>query len=406
MNKPKRSKKSAPLEPVATPSPTAPPAHRQDQTLKGCSPPLIKALLTISLVSLVTALVLGLPRLEAQCRIEDYQETRGLFQPVLQKISLRLYTGNDRTWPAVAWQAAAKWAEPAVTFVDPNAEPALAEPRSRCWYNPLWSSQATLEPWGLIFPLPFWLLLTLALPTGALGLAGRVWQPRQPTSAGQHLTVRLYPEGNPNPWREVQFNLLLALTLGGPLWPLWQAAQWLPSDFGSAINLNSTTCLGILSFLLVFGALFMLYQAARQLRLGLVSRGITVELSAHPLQPGQTAQLYLSLPATSSTSQVVQVKLVCRQTVEEQYTDRKGEDKGETRYRHRTSVIYEANLDKEANLNHPTPSERILSLTIPPEAQVTVKTPLYDPIGWAVVVRRPRANAPDVELDFPLEVVK
>lgn len=406
MNKPKRSKKSAPLEPATTPGPAAPPVHRQGQTPKGCSPRLIKALLAISLISLVAALALGLPRLEAQCRIEDYQETRGLFQPVLQKISLRLYTGNDRTWPAVAWQVAVQWTEPAVTFVDPNAEPAPAAPRSRCWYNPLWSSQATLEPWGLIFPLPFWLLLTLALPTGALGLAGRLWQPSHPTSTGQRLAVRLYPEGNPNPWRGVQFNLLLALTLGGPLWPLWQAAQWLPSDFGSAINLNSTACLGIPLVLLIVGALFMLYQATRQFRLGLVSRGINVELSAHPLQPGQTAQLYLSLPAPPAASHAVQVKLVCRQTVEEQYTDRKGEDKGETRYRQRTFVIYEANLDEEANLNHPTPSERILSLTIPPEAQVTVKTPLYDPIGWAVVVRRPRANAPDVELDFPLEVVK
>lgn len=394
MNKPKRSKKSTPPEPVASPGPAGPPAERQ--AAKGCSPCLVKVLLTLSLIGLVAALAVGAPRLEAPCRIENFQETSGLLQPVLQKVSLRFYAGNDRTWPATAWQAAAQWSEPVVIFAEPGAEAEAVEPRSLCWYNPLWPGLATLEPWGIIFPLLFWLLLTLALPAGGLGLAGWLWQPTSPTSAGQHLVVRLHPEGGEShPWRQVQFNLLLALTLGGLLWPLWQTASWLPSGFGRQINLKPGACLGILTVLLAGGLLFMLYQVVRQLRLGLVSRGVRVELSAYPLQPGQTAQLYLR-----STNQEAKVKLVCRQTIEETY-----QRKGETRYRHRTSVIYEADLGEESTLNRPTPQERVLSLTIPSEAQPTVRMPLYDPIGWAVVVRLKGANA-DVELAFPVEVVQ
>ncbi|HRV93647.1 MAG TPA: hypothetical protein P5526_15915 [Anaerolineae bacterium] len=357
---------------------------------------MIRTLLTISLISLAAALVIGLPRLQAQCQIVDAHEMKGIFQPVLQTITLRLYAGNDQVWPAVTRQVATQWSTPAVSFVEPGAEPESAEPRRLCWYNPLWPGLATLNFWGVIFPPLFWMLLTLAIPTGGVGLAGWLWQPGGSTSAGQYLAVRLHPEGNPHPWLEARFNLLLGLTLGGLLWSLWQIAVWLPANFGAQINLSPGACLGILTVLLAGGVLFMLYQVVRQFRLGLVSRGVSVELSANPLQPGQTVQLYLRSRVSRA-----QVNLVCRQTVEQTYTR-----KGETRYRHRTFAIYEAGLGEESILSRLTLEERILSLTIPLEAQPTLKKPLYDPIAWAVVVRLARTNAPDIALDFPFEVVQ
>jgi hypothetical protein len=147
--------------------------------------------------------------------------------------------------------------------------------------------------------------------------------------------------------------------------------------------------------------LFILYHAFRRLRLWFRSRNIVVEVSAHPLQPGQTTQLYVSYQPGYPVEEQLGVKLVCRQTVEE-VTTRKGED----RRRHRTTVVYEAVLAEPADLPRPYPArwEQTLPLALPTEAWPTIQQPLYDPVGWAIVVWQP-SSIPSFEIDYPIEIV-
>jgi hypothetical protein len=149
----------------------------------------------------------------------------------------------------------------------------------------------------------------------------------------------------------------------------------------------------ILPFVVV-GAAFL----AILVRAILIETGIgptLVEISAHPLAPGERYEIYLS-QAGRLEIKSLDVKLVCEETA----TYRQG-----TNTRKATRRVYEQLLvSREAlEMGRTLPFEARAHLEVPGDAMHSFKA-IHNRIDWKIVVKGSVTRWPDFERSFPVIV--
>ena len=154
-------------------------------------------------------------------------------------------------------------------------------------------------------------------------------------------------------------------------------------------------------FLTAFMVLFAMvgiglaYAVVRQF---LIATGIgptRMEISQHPLHPGETCELYLSQTGRLSMNSL-EVLLVC----EEQATYRQGTD---TRTEQRR-VVEQALYRRESfEIDQVVPFEHTWSVRIPPSAMHSFKG-MHNEVKWKLLVKGDVAGWPNFEREYPLIV--
>ena len=293
-----------------------------------------------------------------------------------------------------------------------------------CWYDPADPRVCVLvrgdNPW-------VWLLLVIPvsfLVIGGFGLLWRVFhwgksaerraamvqrvQPEELFGTNGHRPPRLpgVPDGSNitnSPGTKLSYRLPVDVSAAWGLfgWALacafWNGIVWVFLVIAVRGHLEGRPdwwlTLFLLPFLLV-GAVLIGVLVRRML----VTTGIAptrVEISQHPLRPGQSCKLLVSQPGRLEVN-AISVRLVC----EEEATYTQGTDT-----RRESREVYDRELYRREGftVDRGRPFEAECHLSVPDEAMHSLRTP-HNAVQWKVVVEGDVSGWPEYRRAFPLVV--
>jgi len=153
--------------------------------------------------------------------------------------------------------------------------------------------------------------------------------------------------------------------------------------------------LTLVAITLVIAAIAITYCFVRSLVQQIILGPTTLEISDHPLYPGEQYQVFVS-QAGHSTIAWLQLRIVC----EEQATYQQG-----TNVRTETQTICSQPIFRQDDfrINPGMPFEHQCDLRVPAEAMHSFKSE-SNGVNWRLVVRGSAAGWPDFERTFPIIV--
>jgi len=303
-------------------------------------------------------------------------------------------------------------------------EPFVVGQQRSCWYNPADPSEAVL-----VRQASWWIWLVMLVPVSfiVIGGGGFIYRLLHWGKSAEHRAVMAQrvqphdlfganggssrefpniPDGadiTNSPGTRLKFRLPIAQSPGWVLFGVllaclfWNGivAVFVVTAIGSHLEGKPDWMLTlfIIPFVLVGIVLIVLF--IRQL---LVTTGIgptLVEISHHPLHPGDRCRLFVSQSGRLKVNSI-DLLLVC----EEEATYRQGTNtRTETREVHRQDVFRREGFEVHRGL----PFEAECELAVPAAAMHSFKAD-HNEIKWKVVVKGDVAGWPDYERSFPVIV--
>ncbi|NLX97255.1 MAG: DUF3592 domain-containing protein [Rhodopirellula sp.] len=293
----------------------------------------------------------------------------------------------------------------------------------RCWYDPSDRTAAVL-----VRGLEWWVWVTFAVPVSLIliGGGGLIYRlvswgksderrsalvrkaaslaPFEPAGGGLDFpnVPNMYDIIN-SPGTTLRYRLPMTAS---PFWALaatlaaclfWNGIVGLFVVFAINGHVSGAPDWFLTVFLVPFAlvGVGLIYYFVRQL---LVTTGIgptMVEVSDHPLRPGERYQIFLSQTGRLRVNSM-EILLVC----EEEATFRHGTDT-----RTETRRVFEQPLFRREGfeVHRGMPFENLCDFEIPPGAMHSFKSP-HNEVNWNVLVRGDVANWPNYERSFPIIV--
>jgi hypothetical protein len=151
----------------------------------------------------------------------------------------------------------------------------------------------------------------------------------------------------------------------------------------------------LVTLIVVGAAVASTYAFVRSLLLQIILGPTTVEISDHPLHPGENYQVYVSQAGHASINRL-QLRLVC----EEEATYQQG-----TNVRTETQCVCSQQVfcKDDFRINPGLPFEHQCEFRVPPEAMHSFKS-ASNAVHWRLVVRGSLSGWPDFERTFPVIV--
>ena len=332
------------------------------------------------------------------------------------------YKVGDRTYRADRYDLMQTW------FADREAAEEIASrfqegETYQCWYDPQRPGTAVLEPtlrWTV------WLLLLLPVAFLAIGLGGLAYTVWQTSTSRERRAARASKVGgesnaaagdgpakyptvpgtddlNDSPGTTLAYRLPIALTPGWQLFSLATACLFWNGLVIVLLVLAINNHLAgrpdwILTVLVLPFAVFGGWLVMHWVRQLLKTTGIgptRIELSGHPLVPGDRFELFLSQSGRLRV-QALEVTLVC----EEQATFRQGTDSvTDTREVRADPVVLRNNFEVRPG----APYELRCTLAVPAEAMHSFRS-AHNSVHWKLRVRGQVARWDCYERSFPVIV--
>ncbi len=372
------------FQPQASANPAAP----KTQQISGC-----QIFFTIITVLIAGGLLFGAFQFaslsqETICTPESHGWSEGVFVNIRETDMTFLL--NDTTIPSTFAQ------------IDPSSSPDWSavnqEPRA-CWVNPWFTGRVSLSVAEMPAGHIYWGLIAAALLIGGFSVANFLSILTNPvTPPGTYQAIRLSPDGG-SIGSQIVFLGLMSLALFGAIYATYTSAR-LSLAYDSPAFWIAT----VAGLVFVAAAGVILYFLWQQVYIKLTGSTTIFEISEQPLQPGQTAEIYISHQAGRLPVEQIEVTLNCEETTRTRVQSRS--NSSDSSYEVDVEKIYEAVILERRNIHLAQDGrwEENAEIFLPASARSSTGLAEYPGIRWWFAVRVVIPNAPDFTIDYNIEV--